>query len=80
MTVHDGLRFLEQMLDLAPHTLTGAERLKDVETWDSLSTMLFIASVDKQFGVPLAGNRVIRCQTVAELCALLEEVVVARAA
>jgi acyl carrier protein len=61
MTGDERLRFIEGMLDMAPHTLTGTEKLRDLEAWDSLSTMLFIATVDKKFGVPLPGNRVTRC-------------------
>ena len=76
----DGLRLLEQMLELPARTLSGTERLRELEGWDSLSTMMFIALVDKQFGVPLAGNRVAACQTVDELCALLGEAAANRAA
>jgi acyl carrier protein len=75
----DRLQFIEAMLELPPETLTGAERLRDLEAWDSLSTMLFIATVDKKFGVPLPGNRVSRCQTIGDLCALLDEVAAAAA-
>jgi acyl carrier protein len=71
MTGEDGLRFIEGMLDLAPYALTGVERLADLGAWDSLSTILFIATVDKKFGLPLSGNLVTRCQTVDDLCALL---------
>ena len=74
MTGEDGLRFVEGMLDLTPCTLTGVERLTDLPAWDSLSTMLFIATVDKRFGLPLSGNRVTRCRTVDDLCALLGDV------
>ena len=67
------------MPDDRPHTLTGAERLGDLEAWDSLSTVVFIATVDKKFNVPLAGSRVSRCTTVADLCTLLEEAMVGHA-
>ena len=80
MTNDERLRFVEGMLDLAPQTLSGVEKLRDLEAWDSLSTMLFIATVDKKFGVPLPGNRVTRCQTIDDLCALLGEAAGARAA
>jgi acyl carrier protein len=67
----DALRLLEVTLALQPHSLTGAERLTDLEGWDSLSTLAFIAMADKEFGLPLPGNRVAGCQTVAELIGLL---------
>jgi acyl carrier protein len=71
MTRSDGLRLLEETLDLRPHTLTGGEKLGEVEGWDSLSTMAFIAMADREFGLALPGNRVVACRTVDELIALL---------
>jgi len=56
---------------MQPHTLTGAEKLTQVEGWDSLSTMEFIAMACKHFGLALSGNQVVGCQTVDELLALL---------
>jgi hypothetical protein len=80
MTGADRLRFIEGMLDMAPYTLTGGEALKDLEAWDSLSTMLFIATVDRKLGLPLRGDRVTCCQTVNDLCALLGEMSAAQVA
>jgi acyl carrier protein len=80
MYEQDRLQFIEAMLELPPDTLTGGEWLRDLEAWDSLSTMLFIATVDKKFGVPLPGHRVSRCQTIGDLGALLDEAAAAHAA
>jgi acyl carrier protein len=73
ITKHDALRLIEEMLDMRAGILTGSERLKDLEAWDSLSTLVFIAAVDKRFGVPLPGHRVAQCQTVDDLCGLLTD-------
>ena len=80
MTTQSALRFLESALGLPASTLAGTERLRDLETWDSLSTLVLIAAADKELGVPLPGSRVARCETVAEVCALLTQAVAARAA
>jgi acyl carrier protein len=80
MTKQDALRWLEQTLDLGPHTLTGAERLRDMEAWDSLATLAFMAMVDKEFGVPIPAKEVVRCQTVEELIHLLAAAATKRAA
>ena len=80
MQRQEARQLLEEMLELAPQSLTGAEKLRDIPAWDSLSTITFIAMVDKEFGVPLSGNRVARCQTVDELCGLVDEAVGAGAA
>lgn len=71
MTRQDVLRVVEEIVDLKPHTLVGSEILADLPGWDSMSTMVFIAMIDKEFGIPLQGGRVARCQTADELIALL---------
>lgn len=71
MAKPDGMRLLEQMLELRPGTLSAEDRLRDLDGWDSLATMTFIAAADRELGVPLPGSRVARCQTVGELLALL---------
>ena len=76
----EGMRLLEQMLELGPNTLTAERRLRDLEGWDSLATMTFIALIDRELGVPLPGSRVARCQTVGELMGLVTEVRAGRAA
>jgi acyl carrier protein len=71
MTKQDALRFLEKCLEMEPNTLTGGEILRNLENWDSLSTLAFIAKVDKELGLALPGNQVARCRTVDELLDLL---------
>jgi acyl carrier protein len=61
------------MLDLPAGTLTGSEKLQEIEGWDSLSTVAYILMVDKEFGLPLSGSRVAQCQTVEELLGLLKQ-------
>jgi acyl carrier protein len=80
MTRQDILRLLEQTLDMGPHTLSGGETLRDLEGWDSLSTMAIIAMVDKEIGRPLPGSRVAQCQTVDQLLELIGSASVNRAA
>lgn len=71
MTRQDALRLLEEALELRPHALTGRERLADLEGWDSLSTLAFIAMADKHFGLVVPGNKVSGCRTVDDLLGLL---------
>lgn len=80
MTRQEALAVLEQMLEVAPNSLTGGEALHDLPGWDSLSTLAFISTVDKKLGKPLPGARVARCKTVADLLELLAVPVSERAA
>jgi acyl carrier protein len=72
MTRSAALRLLEETLLVPPNTLNGGEKLTDVEGWDSLSTMAFIAMADKEFGLALPGSRVVACRTVDDLLGLLD--------
>jgi hypothetical protein len=65
------LRLLEETLHLEPRTLKGGEALADLEAWDSLATLAFIAMADKHFAVLVPGGRVARCQSVGDLLGLL---------
>ncbi len=80
MTRPDALRLLEETLEMPAHSLIGGELLRDLQNWDSLSTLAFIALADKHLGRPLPGSRVARCRTVDELLGLLGVADVHRAA
>jgi acyl carrier protein len=65
------LNLLDELLEAKPGTIKGTENLKDVEAWDSLAVVGFIAIVDQNFGVTLAANSLKNCRTVADLIGLL---------
>ena len=69
MSHSDFLRRLEELLDMDADSLTGAERLENLERWDSIAVMGFLALVDEQCGVALSPKTVAECGTVDELCA-----------
>ncbi len=63
---------LDDLLELDPGTLTGSEELKDIEAWDSLAVMGFIAMVDEEFDVMVPPAQLSKCKTVVDLIALVE--------
>lgn len=67
-------------LFLRPSTGARSEKLTEVEGWDSLSTMAFIAMADKELGLALPGNHVLACRTVEDLLGLLGVAAASRAA
>lgn len=67
MNSADFLRELDEMLELDPGALTGAEKLADLEGWDSLAVISFIALVDEKLGVVVEGEKLARAKTVADL-------------
>ena len=65
------LNQLDDLLEAKPGTIQGTEELKDIEAWDSLAVVGFIAIVDQNFGVTLSADRLKNCKTVPDLIALL---------
>ena len=65
------LRNLEKVFELKPGTLKGNERLSNIETWDSLAILGFIAMADKIYSATVKGEDVAGCKTVEDLAALL---------
>ena len=66
------LRHLDEILELTPGTLTGAERLEDLEGWDSLAVISFIAMADERYGVIVEGEKLAASRHVSDLLALVE--------
>ena len=54
-------------------TLSGDQALADIENWDSLAILKFMAAVDKRLGIALKPNKLIACETVEDLAALLQQ-------
>ncbi len=77
MTKKDFLLTLDGLLENEPGTLTGGESLSDVEKWDSLAVMAFMAMVDEKFGVILSPKQIAKCRTVSDLAALAGDKVTA---
>jgi acyl carrier protein len=66
--------FLEQfaaMVEVPPGSLTGAEKLEDLEGWSSVAMMSFIAFADEHFGKALSPRLFGSCETVADVARLV---------
>jgi acyl carrier protein len=61
---------LEKLMELDPGTLTGVEALHDLERWDSMTVLLFMAMMDEQYGIAVSPSQLAHCTTVADLLAL----------
>lgn len=73
MNKKDFLNVIEEIVELDPGTLTGDEALADLEGWDSLSIVAFIAATDKHLGGAPPPSVVVSARTVADLVAAVEE-------
>lgn len=64
------LNFLERQLEV--DNLSMDNPLADLEQWDSLAMVMFVANVDAEFNVQVDGNAVAKAETVRDLYKLLQ--------
>ena len=72
MTNEKKIELLEDMLDLESGTLKPYTALNDLEEWDSIALISFIALVDDEFDRVVKGTVIKQQKTVADLMALME--------
>lgn len=72
MTKEKKLELLEEMMDLDAGTLTPDIVLEDLDEWDSIALISFIALMDDEFDRIVKGSLVKEQKTVADLLALME--------
>lgn len=73
MTDEQKIKTIEEILDLDEGTLKEDTVLKDLEEWDSVAFLSFIAMMDDEFGKTIKGSVVREQKTVADLMALMEK-------
>jgi len=61
------LKKLDELLELAPGTLKGPERLEEIERWDSVALMEFIALADSNGSAQLSPRQLVSCNTIDDL-------------
>jgi len=65
------VRALEVELGLNEGSLDGNQVLADMEGWDSMAAVQFIALADEKAGVIVSGNQIAKSETMNELLSLL---------
>lgn len=73
MTDKKKIELLEDLMDLEAGTLTPDTVLADLDEWDSIALISFIALMDDEFGKVVRGSAVKEQKTVSDLMALMEE-------
>ena len=68
ITIEDFLRKIEDELeDIEPGTLLPDTRIHEIDEWDSMSALLVLAMIDKEFNKSLSGNEIKMALTLADL-------------
>jgi acyl carrier protein len=71
MTRKEFLAHFDELIQENVGSTQGIEKLGELEAWDSLAVMGFIALVDEQFGITVSAQKVADAQTVDDLVGLL---------
>ena len=72
MTQEKKLALLEEMMELEPGSLKPETALEELEEWDSVAQLSFLALLDGEFGRTVPGGELRRMKTAAELLAVME--------
>ncbi|CAK7063308.1 phosphopantetheine-binding protein [Tissierella sp.] len=72
MTEKEKLEMLEEMMELEEGTLTPDSILADLEEWDSIAIISFIALVDDEFEKTIKGAQIREFKTIADALAVME--------
>jgi len=67
MTREDFLQSVDRLVELPLGTLKGSEYLSDLEHWNSLAMISFIALADSHNRVSLSARQLMSCTTVDDL-------------
>jgi len=67
MTKKEFIVALEEMLELDPGTLKGDELLSDIDGWDSMAAIGFIALVDSLSEITVDPGALAVCKSVSDL-------------
>jgi acyl carrier protein len=70
MQKKDFLTAMDNLLELPEGTLQGPENLDDLESWNSLAMVEYIALVDSNTGAKVSPRQIRDCETVDQLAQL----------
>jgi acyl carrier protein len=70
MTMEEFLDQFGELLEMPPGSLRAEDKLSELEGWNSMAMVGFIALVDEQFGKTISPRLFATCSTVADLAKL----------
>lgn len=73
MTNEEKIAVLEDLMEVDEGTLTPETLLSNIEEWDSVSFLSFMAMMDEKFGKIVTGSEIKTKETIADLMALMEK-------
>ncbi|GEP89444.1 Acyl carrier protein [Chitinophaga terrae (ex Kim and Jung 2007)] len=72
MTIENFVKkFEEQLEDITPGTITPSTAFKELEEWDSMTNLVIIAMVDREYNKQITGNDLSTATTIQDLYNLI---------
>ena len=72
MSEQEFIGAFEEILEMAPGTLTGTAKIEELERWDSVAMVTLMSVVHEKSGVQLSPRKVAGCVTVHDLYQLAQ--------
>ncbi len=66
------LEKVDELLELPAGTLKGPEKLEDLENWNSMAIVGFVALVDETFNYTVSPRQFGNCETINDVLALVK--------
>ena len=73
MTNERKIELIAEILDVEPGVLNQETKFSDLDEWDSIALISFMAMIDDEFDKVVIGSIVKEQKTVADLMALMGE-------
>ncbi|MFQ8602044.1 MAG: acyl carrier protein [Anaerovoracaceae bacterium] len=73
MTNERKIELISEVLEVEIEDLTPETKLSDLDEWDSIALISFLAMMDDEFDRIIKGSIVKEQKTIADLMALMEE-------
>lgn len=73
MTMEKKLELIAEILDMEIGDLTPETKLADLDDWDSVAALSFIAMMDEEFGKEVKGATIKEFVTIQDAMNIMEE-------
>ena len=72
MTKEQKIQIIEDMLMVDEGTIEEEMQLSDIEEWDSMAIMSFVAVLDSNFNKTVTASEIKKCSSIKDVLALME--------
>lgn len=73
MDIKKKMELVADLMDMEPDELTPDTKVEELEDWDSVTKLSFIAMVDEEFGRAVKGEDIRAVVTVQDMLNLMAE-------